>query len=143
MDDAESDSERIGRSYLRVFNDRNLDILDELLHPDFVSHLRVGELRGVEPFRQMMRGFYDAFPDARWFVDEWVFTENRVVLRYHCEGTQVAAFLGIPATQKRVRVEGLELLHLKDRQIVEVWNYSDLMGLAAQLQAPDPLAMEA
>lgn len=138
----ETESERLGRLYLSLFNERSLETLDELLHPDFTSHLRIGEVRGVERFRALMESFYRAFPDAKWTVDEWLFLEDRVVLRYHWEGTQAEPFLGIPVSTVRVRTEGLELLHLEGGRIREVWNYSDLMGLAAQLHAPNPLSLE-
>lgn len=135
-------NERVAREYFSVFNDRNLAALRDILAPDFVSHLRVGELRGIESFNALMGGFYEAFPDAEWIADEWVFTQDRVVLRYHWQGTQQAAFLGIPPTHKTVRGEGLELLHIADGRITEVWNYSDIMGMAAQLSAPAPLDIE-
>ena len=141
MSDDLSSNERIGRAYLAVFNDRALGALDDLLTDDFVSHLRVGEVRGKLSFKALMEAFYEAFPDARWTVDEWIFTEDRVVIRYHWEGTHAAAWLGIPPTHQRVRAEGLELLHLRGARICEVWNYSDLMGLAAMLGAPEPLVV--
>jgi steroid delta-isomerase-like uncharacterized protein len=142
MNEPESTSERIARLYFIVFNDRELDALDQLLAPEFVSHLRVGDVRGIDSFRQVMVDFYRAFPDVHWIVDEWVFTEERVVVRYHWQGTQTEPWLGIPPTHKLVRGEGLELLHIADGRITEVWNYSDIMGLAAQLQAPGPLDIE-
>ncbi len=139
MTESEPTSERVARLYIAAFNDRDLDALDHLLAPDFVSHLRIGDLRGIDSFRAAMVEFYRSFPDVRWFVDEWVFVHDRVVVRYHWQGTQVEPWLGIPPTHKLVRGEGLELLHMVDGRIVEVWNYSDIMGLAAQLQAPAPL----
>ena len=142
MTTTESTSERIARLYLDVFNHRKLDALDELLAPEFVSHLRVGDISGLESFRAVMDDFYTAFPDVLWEVDEWVFTEERAVIRYHWLGTQTESWLGIPPTHKIVRGEGLELLHIAKGRIVEVWNYSDIMGLAAQLQAPEPLDIE-
>ncbi|MCA9548588.1 MAG: ester cyclase [Myxococcales bacterium] len=141
MSDEMTPNERLGRAYLAIFNDHDLDACDRLLTEDFVSHLRVGEVRGVEAFKALMTGFFEAFPDAHWTVDEWIFTEDRVVIRYHWEGTQQAAWLGIPPTHQRVRAEGLELLHVRDGRIFEVWNYSDLMGMAALLGAPEPLAI--
>lgn len=135
-------NQRIAHHYLAIFNDRDLDALHEIIAPDFVSHMRVGDIRGIAAFRAVLESFYEAFPDVHWVVDEWVFTQDRVVCRYHFEGTQVAPWLGIPPSHKLVRGEGLELLHLRDGLIVEVWNYADLMGLAAQLHAPGPLGIE-
>lgn len=139
MNETETSSERLARLYLAIFNDRNLEVLDEILAPNFVSHLRVGDVRGIAAFRAVMDDFYRCFDDARWVVDEWVFAHERVVIRYHWQGIQVEPWLGIPPTHKLVRAEGLELLHMAEGRIVEVWNYSDIMGLAAQLQAPAPL----
>ncbi|MBK9646891.1 MAG: hypothetical protein IPO67_17330 [Deltaproteobacteria bacterium] len=38
--------------------------------------------------------------------------------------------------------EGIELLHVADGKIREIWNYADIMGLAAQLGAEAPLTVE-
>ena len=141
MTNLKTEHERLARAYLRVFNERRLDLFEEIASPDFVSHLRVGDLRGIARFKAMMVDFFEAFPDVRWIVDEWVFAEERVVVRYHWEGTQRAAWLGIPASHKPVRGEGLELIHFAGGRITEIWNYSDIMGLAAQLHAPAPLEL--
>ena len=134
--------EQLVALYFDTVNDQRLDDLSIILADEFVSHLRIGDLRGVPRFCELMRLFYRAFPEARWHADEIITTANRATVRYHWEGVQRDAFLGIPATHKMVRAEGLELLHVARGQIVEIWNYSDIMGLAAQLRAPDPLSME-
>lgn len=134
-------NERIARGYVALFNDHALEGFRALLTEDFVSHLRVGEVRGLESFEALMKSFYEAFPDAQWSVDEWIYTQDRVVIRYHWEGTHAAAWLGLPPTHQRVRAEGLELLHIRGDRICEIWNYSDLLGMAALLTASAPAAL--
>ncbi len=139
---ADRTSEEIARLYFDIFNERALDELDDLLTEDFVSHLRVGDVEGREPFKVMMVDLYEAFPDMEWILDELICTADRVIYRYAFQGTHRGAFMGIAPSNKFIRAEGAEVLHLANGWVTEVWNYTDLMGLAARLHATHPLSME-
>ncbi len=138
---AKSTSRTLCDEYTAAMNERRLDDLDAVLSPDFVSHTRVGDVTGRDRFKELMRTVFDAFPDLFYFLDESILTEDRVVLRYHWEAVQRAPFLGIPPTHKMVRGEGIELIHVRGERLVEIWNYADIMGLAAQLKSRDPFAV--
>jgi hypothetical protein len=38
--------------------------------------------------------------------------------------------------------ERIELLHAEGGRLVEIWNYADVMGLAAQMASRDPFGLE-
>lgn len=136
------DTRSLADLYVQLLNERRLDELHRVLAEDFVSHTRVGDIRGLDRFKALMEMLFEAFPDLWYVCDEFVTTEDRVVIRYHWASVQRAPFLGIPPTHKMVRGEGIELLHRQGDRLVEIWNYADIMGLAAQLQARAPLELE-
>ncbi|MCB9765660.1 MAG: ester cyclase [Alphaproteobacteria bacterium] len=141
MADPTAEALRLGKRYVDLINERRLDLLDALMPPDFKSHTRVGTIQGLAGFKALMQMSYAAFPELHWHIEEFICAEGRVVLRYHWEAVQRAPFLGIPPTHKLVRAEGVEIGHVRDGQIIEIWNYADIMGLAAQLQFKDPLGL--
>lgn len=140
-DPSRAAAEALVRRYFDAVNERRLDELDACFPPDFISHLRVGDVHGLEAFKALLRIVYAAFPDVLWTSIEEIYTPDRVVIRYFFEGTQVGPFMGIPPSHRFVRVDACEVMHLRDGIVPEIWNYADLMGLAAQVNAVNPLAL--
>lgn len=141
MSDPTAEARRLALAYVDLLNTRRLDALGEVLDSALVSHLRVGDIVGIESFRGVMQMAYDAFPGVIWELDELVVTPDRAVLRYHFDAVQRGPFLGIPASHRMVHLEGIELLHVQDGKVREIWNFADVMGLAAQLGAEAPLSL--
>jgi steroid delta-isomerase-like uncharacterized protein len=130
------------RRYLDAINERALDELDVIFPPSFVSHLRVGDIVGLDAFKAMLRECYSAFPDVVWTAVEEIHAPGRAVLRYYFEGTHLGPFLGVPASHRRVRIDACEVMAIEGGWIPEIWNYADLMGLGAQINAVHPLALQ-
>ena len=61
-----------------------------------------------------------------------------VVARFTLEGTHSGDFYGIPATQRKVTAEGVDLLRFRDGLIAEWIYYEDALGVFAQLGALPP-----
>lgn len=133
--------ESLTQDYFRACNERDFDSFDRVFSPDFVSHLRLGDVVGLPAFKALMVQFFEAFPDVRWTMQEGIYTANRGVMRYSFRGTHKAPILGIAPSGLTIDAEGCEVAHIVGDRIVEIWNYTDLMGLAAQLRAPDPLGL--
>lgn len=128
--------------YVDACNERRLDDLDLVFPPEFVSHLRVGDVVGLDRFKELMLHVYDALPDVVWTVVEEIYAPERAILRYHFEGTHLGPLFGIPPSHRRVRVDACEVMVIQGGWVPEIWNYADLMGLAAQLNAVNPLALD-
>jgi steroid delta-isomerase-like uncharacterized protein len=127
--------------YFKACNERDFELFEQIFPEHFVSHLRLGDVAGVGPFKALMAQVLEAFPDMRWTLEEEIYTSDRAIIRYFFEATHLGPFLGIPATGLRVRMDGCEVAHVREGKLVEIWNYADLMGMAAQLRSPDPLAV--
>lgn len=140
-DRSRAEAEALVRRYFDAVNERRLELLDTCFPPDIVSHLRVGDIVGLAALKELMRMVYGAFPDIIWTPIEEIHTPERIVVRYYFQGTHVGPFLGIPPSHRFVRVDACEVMVLKDGIVPEIWNYADLMGLAAQVNAVNPLAM--
>lgn len=141
MKDPIEHARRLAERYVDYLNDRDMDALSLIMAEDMTSHLRIGDIKGLHRFRALMEGTYAAFPGIIWHTHELVCAPGRVVIRYYFDAVHRGAWLGVPPSHRMVHLEGIELLHIEGDRIVEIWNYADVMGLAAQLRAADPLAL--
>jgi len=84
----------------------DIDGFSENLADDFVEHEVTPGLAptkaGVKDFFRMQRA---AFPDMRMVADDVIASGNKVVARVRYTGTNQGAFMGMPATGKRVDVQ--------------------------------------
>ena len=55
--------------------------------------------------------------------------------RWVLTGSQQQAFMGIPASGQRIRVEGMNFYRLKDGRVTDIWTQFDGAGLMQQLGA--------
>jgi predicted ester cyclase len=108
----------------------------ELLHPDVVDHSRPpGIAPGAEGVRQQFDGFRAAFAGFRAEILDQVAEADKVVTRKVFRGIHSDSFQGIEATGNEVEIHVIDIVRVRDGQIVEHWNCVDRLGLLAQLQA--------
>jgi len=120
-----------------VFNQGNLDVVDELFAPNYVLHdpgVPGGELRGVESFKQQwVSMFRTAFPDLQLTVQDQVAEGDRVVTRYVGRGTHRGELMGIPPTNNVALVSGMIMSRVSGGRVEEDWNNFDTFGMMQQL----------
>jgi steroid delta-isomerase-like uncharacterized protein len=126
------------RVWEEVWRQGDLSRIDDLFTPDVVRHDPGRELRGAEQNRQFISGFRAAFPDVRFTTDDLIAEGDKVVVRYHFQGTHLGDFQGTPPTRKRVTYTGILIYRCADGKIAEQWTEFDLLGFLRQLGvAPD------
>jgi steroid delta-isomerase-like uncharacterized protein len=115
---------------------RTLDTgaLRPLLHRDY----RLEEngklaLEGVEAALERVEGMGKAFPDLRMEVHERLVQGNRVKESWTLQGTQVDAFLGIPASQGMLQVSGVTWVTIREGRIAMVSHWWDAAAVLHQL----------
>jgi predicted ester cyclase len=79
-----------------------------------------------------------AFPDVRMIVDDVIASDEKVVLRWHSEGTHRGELAGLAPTGVHGSTTGISIDRWQDGKIVEAWAEWDNMGLARQLGAAPP-----
>lgn len=104
---------------------------------------------GPEPMdRHGVAGFYRAVwaalpaegrPGPALEILDAVEEGDRLAVRFAQTGTQTGAFLGVPASGRPYRLEGLTLLRFGDGgRVVERHSSADMLGLLVQLGALPP-----
>ena len=79
-----------------------------------------------------------AFPDIDFAIKEQISEGDKVVSRFEWTGTHKAAFMGIPATGRPVRVWGIVIDRLVEGRIKDTRILMDTLGLMMQLGALPP-----
>jgi len=115
----------------------DIDGFSENLADDFVEHEVTPGLAptkaGVKDFFRMQRA---AFPDMRMVADDVIASGNKVVARVQYTGTNQGAFMGMPATGKRVDVQLMDMfLFGDDGRVHEHWGVMDALALMQQIGA--------
>ena len=126
-----------------TFNDGNFELIDQLVAADAVNHdpatpAQMRELGGREVFKGTVSMYRAAFPDVRIVVDDVIAADDKVVLRWHSEGTHRGELAGLAPTGARGSVTGISIDRWKDGKVVEAWAEWDNLGLARQLGAAPP-----
>ena len=125
------------------FNTGKLDLADQLVAPDAQNHdpslpASLRALRGPETIRRSVEMYRSAFPDVRMVVDDVIEAGDKVVLRWHAEGTHRGPLEGLSPTGARVSVTGISIDQWREGKIVESWAQWDNFGMARQLGAAPP-----
>jgi steroid delta-isomerase-like uncharacterized protein len=112
-------------------------LLDELIAPDAIDHSTVGghpkDERGSESFRQIVGMFRHAMPDVHLNVEGEIYTGDMVVHRWSMTGTDTGGVMGMPPSNKKLRLTGMTIVRMRDGKIVERWAEVDQLGLLQQL----------
>jgi steroid delta-isomerase-like uncharacterized protein len=124
--------------YVELYNAGDLDGVIDLYAEDSSQLMPDGTFEGRSAIRDRLAKELDAFSDLAHrvvsyveegdsFADEWVFVGTHTGPVVLPDGTEV------PATGKRVEVQGMELVRVRDGKIVVDNLYYDNLAVAAQL----------
>src|SRR4051812_27353299 len=91
-------------------NERNDEALSSLVADDFICHV-TGNLAaaavGHDAWRRRAAALRTAFPDLHLTIDDLIAADDKVVLRYHGEGTHQGPIFGVNATSLPMRYTGI------------------------------------
>lgn len=122
------------RLYDEVFNAGKIELIDELLAEDAVDH---EEIPGVPPNRESLRQFVAmlraAFRNVRFAPEDLIAEGDRVVARARPTGTQRGEFIGMPATNKSVDIEVIDIVQVVDGKLTKFWGVIDQLLMMQQL----------
>lgn len=129
----EENKQAAQRYYHEVLNAGNLNALDDLSVSEYVEHDPLpGQAGGREGLRQRVEMLRTAF-QAQFTIEDIIAESDKVVVRWTQRGTQVAGFLGMPATGKSFTIAGIDIHRLQGGKLAEHWHVVDLLAQMQQL----------
>ena len=123
----------------RSVNGRDLEFIDEVIHPEYMSHGHTGFPDGPDGERETLKAFWTAFPDFVYTPHAIIANdEGQVGMFATFTGTHGGDYEGIPATGKPVEIQSMELLQFKDGKVIEHWGVFEIPKLYQQMGVEPP-----
>ena len=91
------------------------------------------EIRKPADFVALYNRLHGAFPDIKITVEDVFGADDRVVVRWSAVMTHTGDHLGMPATNKNVRITGIPIARIADGKIVQGWDSCDQLALMQQV----------
>jgi steroid delta-isomerase-like uncharacterized protein len=135
---AEDNKAQARRLFEEGFSQGKVDVVDEVLDPNFVCYdpnSESGEVRGADTIKGEIEYFRNAVPDLTYTIEDQIAEDDKVVTRYTVSGTHQGEFFGVAPTDKPIRMTGMSIDRFEDGKMVEEWPEYDLLGVMRQLGA--------
>ncbi len=125
----------VRRLYEEVWNKRRLELVDEIISPSHALHDPnvSGSAVGPEAYKRQVTRFITAFPDLRLTIEDMVGENEKLAVAWTISGTHKGEFMGIPATNKKVSVDGITINHIVNAKIMDSYISWDAWGAMQQL----------
>jgi predicted ester cyclase len=136
------DNKRLLRRALdEIYAAGDLELADELVHPDFVDHEPAhGEQpTGPESVKQTVRHLHAMFGELRFHVEDEIAEGDRVVQLVTMSGRHVGPLMGREPTTREFTVRHVYIWRVADGQIADHWGSRDDLGMLGQLGLLDRL----
>lgn len=131
-------SEVIRRLIEDVYGEGKIELIDELVHEDYVEHPMP---EGFSPDREGLKSFVQALraalSDMEATVERVVVDGDELAFRWRITGTHSGEFMGIPPSGNRIETTGNDVGLMREGKVVERWCEQDMLSLLTQLGAID------
>ena len=132
----------VRRLYDEVWNKRRLEVVDALISPSHALNdpLASDSQIGPKLYKQRVVEFTNSFPDCRFSIEDMIAEKGKVVACWTISGTHKGELMDIPATGKKVSVEGITIHLITNGKILDSYARWDALGLLRQLGQASPIA---
>ena len=111
--------------------------IDELCDPALVDHnASPGQGPGLAGFKENIAQIKVTFPDLECTLHHVIGEGELVATHWTLSGTHQREFLDVPATGRKVAVEGMNVYRFAEGRITDMWTQADALGLKDRLSAP-------
>lgn len=130
---AEANMELVRQWVEQVWNNSNVQRIIDFHPPTFANE---GKRSTPEEAKQWHLSNRITFPDLHYIIDDIFATEDRVAMRWTATATHLGTMWNmIPPTGKLITWNGMHLLRLADKKIVEVWALQNNIAQLRQMGA--------
>ena len=124
----------VRRLYEEVWNKRKLHLVGELVSPSHALHGPnfSGSSIGPEAYKRVVALFVAGFPDLTFTTEDTVTEQDKVVVCWTLSGTHKGEYMGTPATNKKVSIDGITIHHIANGRIMDSYVVWDVWGMMQQ-----------
>jgi predicted ester cyclase len=120
----------------KAFNDNNPALLDEYVSENANDHAidtSITKKQGLAGLKEILKVYKTSFPDLMIKSNAIAASGDTVISYYTYTGTNSGPIMGMPATNRSVKVNGVDIVIFKDGKAIEHWEVQDQIALMKQL----------
>ena len=125
------ENKTIIRRLIEAVNKHNVDLLDELISPDF--SFPSYQIRGVDVMKLAIEEEIKGFPGFHVTIGDIIAEGDKVWVHSTTTATHTGEFRGVVPTGKKVTIPGVNIYRIFDGKMVEGWSVTDSTNLLKQL----------
>src|SRR4051794_26442377 len=110
--------EIVNKRQLNMFNDSNFT-------SNVVMHASPADIVGIDSARAYYANYLTGFSDITFTIKDIFGMGNKLVKHWNFKGTHTGVFFGIPATNKKVDIDGVTLVGMENGKIAEERDFLD------------------
>src|ERR1041384_606141 len=122
------DNKALMQRFIDRMNKHDLSAIDEMFDASYVDH---ETMPGIPPtkdgMKQMFQMFLKAFPDMQMKVEHLIADGEFAMVHVTTMGTNKGEMMGMPTTNKAVKVGEMHLVRIANGKFVEHWGVEDTM----------------
>ena len=129
------ESKAIVRRFWGVWEEANIDLVNELLAPDYITHTPAtpDQPTGPEGVKGVVAMFQSGMPDLKVVIEDMIAEGDKVAVRYTLEGTHEGDLFGVPPTGQRLSIKSIAVGRGSDGKIRDHWRVTDSLDMMQQL----------
>ena len=127
------------RFYEELWNNRNLEVADEIFAPDCLTHQLqsggdcAGVSRGPEAVKHHVAEWLAGFSDLQFTVEQIIAEADQVMSRSVMLGSHMGTWLGLAPSGKQVSIRMFVVQRIVNGKIAEDWVLVEALGFFQQL----------
>ncbi len=128
---SEEENKALARHLMEaVWKQGALDVVDEMLTPDFVDHsLLPGQASSREGYKQSAAEFYAAFSFADFTIEAQIAEGDKVVTKFSTRCIQRGEFLGVPPSGEVGTYSTIRINRIVGGKIADEWSEGSLLEM--------------
>ena len=127
----------VRRLYEEVWNRRKLEVVSEIISPSHALHAPnisgSSSSIGPEAYKRQISLLLAGYPDLHWTIEDTIAEKDKVVVCWTISGTHKGDYMGVPATNKKVSVDGITIHHVAGGKIMDSYSNWNIFGMMQQL----------
>jgi predicted ester cyclase len=124
------ENKALARRFLEAQARGDLNVLDELMAPDFVDRsVLPGQGSSREDYKQSVVDMLGAFPNASFTVESQIAEGDLVASRFTGRSVHRGTFLGVAPTGDETPYSGMTFHRIAGGKIAEEWGESDFLSV--------------
>lgn len=137
MDNIEQNKSIVIRFNKEVIEQGNVETFYAIMDNHFINRTApIGAPNGPESmihfFNNILR---PAFPDLKVIIHEQIAEGDKVTTRKSIHATHSGVFMNIPASNKKVIIDIIDIVRLKDGKYIEHWGMNNMHHVMTQLRS--------